>query len=80
MKIGPYSPEYSYDTPTNNSFFDQYNTFVEKSLGKDFQSTIILTFDTELFGKWTPAQEKIYPRYPRQQKKTHRRKEYFDRR
>ena len=61
MKIGPYSPEYYYDTPTNNSFFNQYNIFVEKSLSDNFQSTIILTFDTELFGKWSSQQEEVYP-------------------
>lgn len=58
MQLPVYTPEYHY---VDFDLFNQYNDFVAKSFGSDFKSKLILTFDTELFGKWTKQQEDEYP-------------------
>jgi len=58
MQLPIYSPEYHY---TDYSLFKLYNNTAASSFGTNFKSKLILTFDTELFGKWSAAQEKEYP-------------------
>lgn len=58
MHIQAYTPEYHH---IDFDFFKQYNDFVFSTFEKNFRSKLILTFDTELFGKWTKNQETIYP-------------------
>jgi len=58
MQIPVYTPEFHY---TDFSLFKQYNDFVFSTFEKGFRSKLILTFDTELFGKWSTRQESSYP-------------------
>jgi hypothetical protein len=58
MQIPVYTPEFHY---IDFDMFKQYNNFVFSTFKPGFRSKLILTFDTELFGKWSKNQETIYP-------------------
>lgn len=58
MQIPTYGPEYHY---VDYDLFNQYNDFVRSCFANDFKSKLVLTFDTELFGRWSKSQEEKYP-------------------
>jgi hypothetical protein len=58
VQIPFYSPEYHY---VDFELFKQYNKISKNCFGDNFKSKLILTFDTEIFGKWTKKQESSYP-------------------